>query len=105
MTHVSREVLARRWLHSHEEDTETERVYRPASYAFPPSRGRSGFELKPDGTCVDIGIAAIDGPAESAGHWEMNADGAISIRSAETGGATHRLTIVSATPERLVVKS
>jgi hypothetical protein len=45
--------LHKRWLHSYEEDTETEAVYRPESYAFPPSRGpRPGFELRPDGSCI-----------------------------------------------------
>ena len=41
------------WVHSHEEDTDAEMVYRPASYAFPPSRGRTSFDLRADGSYVE----------------------------------------------------
>lgn len=44
--------LCRTWLHSYEEDTETELEYRPETpenFAFPPSRGRTGFTFLPNG--------------------------------------------------------
>ena len=37
---VDPERLIGSWVHSHEEDTATEQVFRRADYAFPPSRGR-----------------------------------------------------------------
>lgn len=62
--------LFKRWLHSHEEDTETVKVYRPEGYAFPPSRGRTGFDILEDGTLIHIGIAPTNGSLEVIGHWE-----------------------------------
>jgi hypothetical protein len=44
------------WVHSHEEDSDEEMVFRPAAYEFPPSRGRRSFELKPDGILAEGGI-------------------------------------------------
>ena len=67
--------LHKRWLHSYEEDTETEAVYRPESYAFSPSRGpRPGFELRPDGSCILFAIAPTDAPTTETGRWELNGD-------------------------------
>jgi len=91
-----------RWLHSHEEDTATEMVFRPDSFSFPLSRGRVGFELRPDGTCVQIGIGPADGPVTSEGHWRIEGDD-LKIE----GGADpsrHRVySIVSFDGRRLVV--
>src|SRR5215510_6119424 len=61
--------LYQTWLHSHEEDTATETIYRPSSYAFPPSRGRMGFTLNADGTCVSIGINPRDGSQKKNCNW------------------------------------
>lgn len=59
--------LRQRRLHSHEEDTDTETVYRPADYDFPLSRGRSGFDLKQDNKLAEINIAPTDGTTENEG--------------------------------------
>ncbi len=74
---VDRSRLCQRWIHSHEEDTDTEMVYRPADFAFPPSRGRTGFENRtyPQAAFLNdafaaaaaigsdqIDIAKLDGP-------------------------------------------
>ena len=58
------------WLHSREEDTDNRKHYRPKSFAFPVSRGRTGFEFKPDGKFVEIGIAPADGPEYIPGSWK-----------------------------------
>ncbi len=76
---VEREVLYQRWIHSHEEDSNTEMVYRPSNFEFPPSRGRTGFELKSDNSCVEIGIAPADGFLESQGTWEIEEDDHLKI--------------------------
>ena len=47
---AERDQLAGRWVHSHEEDTGDEMVFRSADYAFPPSRGRESIELRADGS-------------------------------------------------------
>lgn len=76
---VEREMLYRRWIHSHEEDSETEMVYRPSNFEFPPSRGRTGFELKSDKSCIEIGIAPTNGLYESQGTWEIEEDDHLKI--------------------------
>ena len=62
------------WTHSHEEDADGLLVYRPASHPFPPSRGRDGFTLAPDGTLNNVGIAAADGSDETPGRWRLDND-------------------------------
>src|SRR5260370_746002 len=54
---IAPQLLQRRWMHSREEDTATEMVFRPASYHFPPARGRTGFALGPDKIDGDFGAA------------------------------------------------
>ncbi len=76
------ECILGRWLHSHEEDTPEVAVYRPAEYAFPPSRGRIGYEFQKGGGLVYIGIARGDGSEESIGRWTLDEPGSITI---ETG--------------------
>ena len=51
MSKLNLEHLPKKWVHSKEEDTETEMVYRPSTYSFPPVRGgRVSLDIKPDGT-------------------------------------------------------
>jgi hypothetical protein len=78
------DLLHRRWIHSHEEDTATEIVYRPATFNFPRSRGRKGFELKPDGTLADVGIGPTDRPSETTGTWRIEHDKIACYRAAES---------------------
>ena len=61
---IDPEQLQGRWVHSHEEDTEDEIVYRAESsgYDFPRSRGREALELHPDGSYSGVGAGA-DGQA------------------------------------------
>jgi hypothetical protein len=66
--------LQKRWLHSHEEDTPGRTVYRPADYHFPPSRGRKGFELGPEGNLVEIGIGPTDRSTRTHGKWRLAGD-------------------------------
>jgi len=97
------ELLQKRWLHSHEEDSDTEMVFRPASFKFPPSRGRAGFDLKANQSYIDIGIAPVDGPQESRGTWKLRDDQLELFKSASPT-PTRTLQIVSADKDRLVVK-
>ena len=95
--------LAQRWLHSHEEDSDTEMVFRPADYDFGPSRGRMGLELKPDHSCTNIGIAPTDGPIESQAVWEVDDDQNLIIYGS-SGSPSQVFQIVSLQKDRLVVK-
>jgi len=102
-TKVDREVLQQRWLHSHEEDTGEEMVYRPTTFAFPRSRGRTGFDLKPDNRLVEIGTAPTDGPREQAGTWELGEDGELTLTLKPAASSARSLRITSADKDRLVV--
>jgi len=65
--------IFRRWIHSHEEDTEEFLVYRPSGYSFPPARGRQAFEIKKDGTFIRYDIAAAEGARKRSGCWKAEA--------------------------------
>ena len=103
MADATPERLQKRWLHSHEEDTATETVFRPASYAFPRSRGRQGFELRPDRSLIEIGIAPTDGPQESSGTWTLHGR-RLQFFGGSSRTPARELEIVSAEDDRLVVK-
>jgi hypothetical protein len=101
---VSRELLVRRWVHSHEEDTDTEMVFRPDGFKFPPSRGRVAFELKEDGTALDRGIGATDIPREAEGRWTVEEDGTIVLLEKGTDRVLRRLPVESVVPDRLALR-
>ena len=101
MTDVDRSVLAQHWVHSHEEDTDSELVFRPASYSFPPSRGRSRLELRDDGSYTEGTPGPTDRPEQAEGSWELDGD---SLRLAQPDGSTRVLRIASARSDRLVVR-
>ncbi len=92
------------WRHSHEEDTATEAVYRPDSYAFPPSRGRMGFTFRLDGSCTAIGISPRDGPAPEECHWRVRGGRKPEVVVTWSGGRQQVLSIVSIDRDRLVVR-
>jgi hypothetical protein len=98
------QLLSRRWLHAHEEDTATEMVFRPATYKFPPSRGRRGFELKTDGALVDIGIGPVDRPQETPGTWRLEKDGPLLLFLGGAAEPSRVLKVLSVDRNRLVVR-
>lgn len=99
------ENLQQSWIHSHEEDTDTETVYRPADYDFPLSRGRSGFELKPDNKLAEINIAPTDGTTEEPGSWQLKSDADdLKLELNPDTSATRDLQIKSVSKDRLIVK-
>jgi hypothetical protein len=99
-----REILEQHWVHSHEEDTDTEMVFRPATYRFPPSRGRRSFELKPDGTLIEVGIGPTDRRQQGQGTWRLEGDNAIAFYESQQSEPKRVLHVVSAANDRLVVK-
>jgi hypothetical protein len=66
-----KELLSQHWVHSHEEDTDREMVFRPASFDFPLSRGRRSIDLKPDGKAVESGPGPTDRTQTSEGAWKV----------------------------------
>lgn len=101
---VPQELLHQHWVHSHEEDTDGEMVFRPATFNFPRSRGRMGFELKPDSRLIEYGIAPADGPRETQGTWKLEGNGQLKfyITSKSQPSRIRRVTFVD--KERLVIR-
>ena len=93
--------LAQAWVHSHEEDTVTTTVYRPATFPFPPARGRKGFHLQPGGTLATRKPGPTDQTVIAAGTWKLTGD---HLELSPQGEGTRMLSIQSVEPDRLVVK-
>lgn len=92
------------WLHSHEEDTASERVYRRSGFAFPPSRGRNGYDFRSDRSATYIGIAARDGSTETECKWQLRAGAQPEIVLTLPGGQPRVLQVVSIEPDRLRIR-
>src|SRR5262245_59292500 len=101
---VDPHMLAQSWLHSHEEDTPESAVYRPATFAFPLSRGRSGFELKPDGTLIETGPAPDDRRSKKKGTWRLEGTPEAHLVLQPHAGAERTLNILSVDAHRLIVE-
>jgi hypothetical protein len=96
-------LLHGQWLHVREEDTPTERVYRRAGAALPPSRGRAGLQFDTDGTFKQFGIGPTDISKVGQGEWHLDPadEGRLKVQVA---GAPQSLEISALAPDRLVVK-
>ena len=71
---IDRASLEGRWVHSHEEDTDDELVFRSeaSGYEFPRSRGRQALELRPDGSYGGVVPGPVDTPeASGEGEWAV----------------------------------
>jgi hypothetical protein len=100
---IERDKLARRWIHSHEEDGPEEMVFRPEGFEFPPSRGRRVLDLHPDGSCTEQAPGPTDVPQESAGEWELQDDELV-LRGGQEGAGSRAMHVLEADGERLVVR-
>jgi hypothetical protein len=96
-------LLIRHWVHSHEEDSATEMVFRPASFKFPPSRGRAGFELRADGSMTEHGPGPVDAPVSVAGRWREEPDGRLVFLHSGQTKPSRDLRVIRAQADRLVV--
>ncbi|TXK37406.1 hypothetical protein FVR03_15465 [Pontibacter qinzhouensis] len=77
---LERELLEVTWLHSFEEDEGDTLVFRPNTYDFPPSRGRTGFAIENKGVFKEYLIAPTDGLEEHVGQWTHGEKKALQIR-------------------------
>jgi hypothetical protein len=93
--------VAQAWVHSHEEDTATTTVYRPANFPFPPSRGRKGFHLQPGGTMTARNPGPTDQTVIANGRWKLAGD---QLELSPQGEGAQVLRIESVEPDRLVVQ-
>jgi hypothetical protein len=100
---IDRQALYGRWMHSREEDTAAERVFRPADYEFPRTRAvRDAIGLEPDGRLVLGTPAPDDSQVETDGTWRLEGD--CLTLSPGQGAPTERWTVLSADKDRLVVR-
>lgn len=91
------------WIHSYEEDETAKQlwVYRPDTYAFPPARGRDGFEIKENGVFIAHPIAPTDGSLSIEEKWTLDKDKLMVV--GENG--EYGFTIISVSKDKLVLKS
>lgn len=104
MSDIDKNALAQQWKHSHEEDTDTEMVFRPAGFNFPPSRGRSSFDLKPDGTLVEGGPGPTDRTETKQGSWKIGDQGSLNFYFGSSKQPAKVLKVKSARKDKLVVE-
>jgi hypothetical protein len=74
VTGPGKDALQGHWVHSHEEDSEEETVFRPRSHPLPPSRGRRALDLRPDGSYEESFPGPVDAPETGAGRWSLDGD-------------------------------
>jgi len=99
---INKDLLSGEWIHSSEEDTENETVYRPASYDFPLKRSpRETFQLDEDGTLKKGLPTASDSLDESGGSWELENE---KIAFYSNSRLVQKQSIVSLEKDKLVLK-
>ncbi|HEY0545155.1 MAG TPA: hypothetical protein VGC91_07145 [Pyrinomonadaceae bacterium] len=104
MANLDKDALHQTWMHSREEDTDTEMVFRPEGYNFPRSRGRTGFTLKPHGMLSEIGIAPTDAQSTTEGRWELEDGDKLVFYQGDKDIPSRVMQVASADKDRLVVK-
>ncbi len=104
MPKIDKAALQKHWLHSSEEDTESEMVLRPADYDFPLTRRpRESFDFKSDGSLSRGKASPSDSLEQQKGRWTLEDDSLILYP--ESGReAIQEFRIASIGPDRLVIK-
>jgi hypothetical protein len=103
MADLKDDLVGKTWLHSHEEDTPTEMVFRPSTYRFPPSRGgRIGFQLHHDGTALALGPGPTDKPEQQPADWTIGPN-KLELRIPDKE-EVRSYTIASADADRIAVR-
>ena len=94
------DLLARDWIHSHEEDVGEVQVFRPAGHPFPPARGRDAIGLAVDGVLRRRGAGPTDqSGTERTGSWTLNGSRLI---LQQLGANDRSYLIESVAPDKLV---
>lgn len=94
--------LAQQWVHSREEDAAGLQVFRPATYPFPPARGRDSLGLEHDGTLRNTIPGPDDRPStQSSGSWILQGDTLV----LQSGSGTRKAyAIESVGPDKLLLR-
>ena len=102
--HPQASELLRTWRHSQEEDQGDVQVYRPATYAFPPARGREGYTFAPAGQLTKLAIAPTDGTQPLPGRWRWETARILHLTLAGPPQQESSLEVVDLTSELLKIK-
>jgi hypothetical protein len=92
------------WLHAHEEDADDIEVYRPNTYSFGPSRGRTGFSFEHNGLFTQYDIAPTDGLEGRKGQWKAESGTVLHITFDNKDEPSYKLEIVSLEKDLLKVR-
>jgi hypothetical protein len=98
---INKESIYNSWIHSYEEDDKNKRFYRPASYKFPPSRGRKHLKISRDGEVELYVIGETDAYKKISGHFQIKNENKLYI---EFGNMTKIFTILSCNKDLLVIR-
>ena len=83
------------WLQLTEETRADTLVYRPNTYKFKPSRGRTGFAIGPAGRFTRFDAAPADGLAGHDGTWTAPDPAHVRIHLADGSAPDYTLEIIS----------
>ena len=102
---IEKRALQKQWLHSREEDTGAQIVFRPSDYDFPLTRRpREIFELKSDGTLIKGTPSPSDSVEEKEGTWKIEGNNKLVFYSSPEGEPTETWKIASVDSDRLVLE-
>lgn len=87
--------IFRHWIHSREEDTAGIEVFRPEGFAFPPSFGRDGFEMRKDGQFIQDDVGPADGVVQVLGRWTLLGPQRVSVSFDGTARESYSFEIVA----------
>ena len=76
------ELITKKWWNSYEDETDpnNEKCFRPSDFEFPRSRGRKGFEFKPNGEFFYNYPGPTDMPTTESGRWQRLNDNRIKVK-------------------------
>jgi hypothetical protein len=91
------------WIHAREEDQDDIQFFRTEGFSFPPSFGRDGMEIRPDGTFIQDDVGPADGIVQTPGRWTLEGPGRIAVRF-DGAREDYAFTLVSVSAELLQIR-
>lgn len=92
------------WLAAPEENQGDTLVYRPNTYKFPPTRGRTGFAIRSYGRFEQFDIAPTDGLTRHPGTWTADHGRRLSIHLTDGHEPNYTLEILSLNKKMLKLR-
>ncbi len=105
MSKIDVQLLPNDWIHSFEEGSDKEMVFRPSTYKFPPSRqGRTTLNLKPDGDLIygDPNLGPDDRRIQNKSSWKLDKDTLI-LHDKESD--SKKMKVLSVVQDKLVLEN